>query len=113
MTVASLPLVPDDEELHIRESVRGICASFGPRYARECYQAGEPPRALWQALADKGFVGANIPVEWGGGGLGMYGLLIVGEETSAAGVTLLMLVVSPAIAGSILTAHGTEDQKER
>ena len=113
VTGASLPLVPGDEELHIRESVRGICASFGPRYARECYERGEPPRALWQELAEKGFVGANIPVEWGGGGLGMQGLQVVAEETSACGVTLLMLVVSPGIVGSILTTHGTDDQKDR
>jgi alkylation response protein AidB-like acyl-CoA dehydrogenase len=112
VTAASLPLVPGDEELHIRESVRGICASFGPRYARECYEQQKPPSELWQALSEKGFVGANIPIEWGGGGMGMHGLQIVGEETSAAGVTLLMLVVSPAIAGSILTLRGTEEQKE-
>lgn len=110
---AALPLVPGDEELHIRESVRGICASFGPRYARECFEQRKPPSELWEALAEKGFVGANIPVEWDGGGMGMQGLQIVGEETSAAGVTLLMLVVSPAIAGSILTLQGTEEQKER
>ena len=110
---AALPLVPGDEELHIRESVRGICASFGPRYARQCFEEGKPPSELWEALAEKGFVGANVPVEWDGGGMGMQGLQIVGEETSAAGVTLLMLVVSPAIAGSILTIQGTEEQKER
>jgi alkylation response protein AidB-like acyl-CoA dehydrogenase len=110
---AALPLVPGDEELHIRESVRGICASFGPRYARECFEQGKPPSELWKALAEKGFVGANLPVEWGGGGMGMSGLQIVGEETSAAGVTLLMLVVSPAIAGSILELRGSEEQKER
>jgi alkylation response protein AidB-like acyl-CoA dehydrogenase len=113
VTGASLPLVPGDEELHIRESVRGITASFGPRYARDCFEQGKPPTELWDALAEKGFVGANIPEEWGGGGMGMYALQMVAEETSAAGVGLLMLVVSPGIAGSILIQHGSEDQKER
>jgi alkylation response protein AidB-like acyl-CoA dehydrogenase len=113
VTAAALPLVPDDEELRIRESVRGITSSFGPHYARECYEQGKAPTALWEALADKGFVGANIPVEWGGAGLGMYALQVVAEESAAAGVILLMLVVSPAIAGSILTLHGTEEQKDR
>ena len=110
---AALPLVPGDEELHIRESVRGITASFGPRYARDCYEQGKPPSALWEALAEKGFVGANIPTEWGGGGMGMHGLQVVAEEASAAGVTLLMLVVSPGIVGSILNLHGSDEQKER
>jgi hypothetical protein len=109
----TLPLVPNAEELAIRESVRGICASFGERYSRECHERGEPPRELWDALAEKGFVGANIPSEWGGGGLGMTGLQIVAEEVAASGLSTLMLVVSSAIAGSILVHHGTDEQNDR
>jgi alkylation response protein AidB-like acyl-CoA dehydrogenase len=113
ITEPALPLIPGDEELHIRESVRGICSSFGPRYARECFEQGKPPSELWEQLAEKGFVGANIPAEWGGGGMGMSGLQIVAEEAAAAGVGLLMLVVSPGIVGSILSLQGSEEQKER
>ncbi|MGZ4331139.1 MAG: acyl-CoA dehydrogenase family protein [Solirubrobacteraceae bacterium] len=111
--IASLPLVPTAEEVSIRESVRGICAAFGNGYAREKYARGEPPTEAWNALAEKGFVGANIPQEWGGGGLGMRGLAVVGEEIAAAGIPTLMLVVSSAIAGSILARHGTGEQNER
>ncbi len=111
--IASLPLVPTAEEISIRESVRGICAAFGNGYAREKYTRGEPPTEAWNALAEKGFVGANIPQEWGGGGLGMRGLAVVGEEIAAAGIPTLMLVVSSAIAGSILARHGTSEQNER
>jgi alkylation response protein AidB-like acyl-CoA dehydrogenase len=110
---AALPLLPSDEERSIREAVRGICSGFGAHYARECYERGEPPRELWQALSEKGFVGANIPEEWGGGGMGMTGLTWVAEECGTAGVQLLMLVVSPAITGSILVRHGTDEQKQR
>jgi hypothetical protein len=109
----TLPLVPDTEETQIREAVRGICASFGERYSRDCYERGEPPTALWNALAEKGFVGANIPSEWGGGGLGMTGLQLVAEEVAASGLATLMLVVSSAIAGSILARHGSDDQNEK
>lgn len=110
---ASLPLVESDEERSIREAVRGICSSFGEHYARECFERGEPPRELWEALSQKGFVGANIPEEWGGGGMGMTGLNWVAEECAAAGVAMLMLVVSSAITGSILIRHGSEAQNER
>ena len=110
---AALSLLESDEERSIRDAVRGICSRFGEHYARECFERGEPPRELWQALAEKGFVGANIPEQWGGGGMGMTGLNWVAEECSAAGVGMLMLVVSSAIAGSILIRHGTEEQKER
>jgi alkylation response protein AidB-like acyl-CoA dehydrogenase len=110
---ASLPLVPDPDELAIREAVRGICAPYGQRYTRECHARGEPPRELWEALSEKGYVGANIPVEWGGGGLGLSGLQIVAEEIAACGGATLMLVVSSGIAGSILAIHATDAQKER
>src|ERR1041385_3255008 len=51
--------------------------------------------------------------EYDGGGLGMAALSWVGEEIAAAGCSLLLIVVSPAIVGSILTKHGTPAQKER
>lgn len=96
----------------MRETVRAIVAGFGPAYSREKTAAGEPATELWEALATKGYLGVNIPAEWGGGGLGMSALSIVGEEISAGGCSLLLIVVSPAIVGSILTRHGTEDQKD-
>ena len=42
----------------------------------------------------------------------MRALPAVGEEISAAGGALLLIVVSPAIVGSILTRHGTEARAE-
>ena len=108
-----LQLVPSDEERLLREAVRGICSGFGQRYSREKHAAGEPPGELWDALAAKGYLGVNLPEAWGGGGLGMSGLAAVGEEISGAGSSLLLIVVSPAIVGSILARHGTHEQKER
>jgi alkylation response protein AidB-like acyl-CoA dehydrogenase len=110
---AVLPLVPSDEERMLREAVRGICSGFGRDYARRKHAEGEGPTELWDALAGKGYLGVNLPEEWGGGGLGMSGLATVGEEIAAAGSSLLLIVVSPAIVGSILARHGTEAQKER
>ena len=109
-----LPVVPTDEEVEIRAAVRGICERLGgPEYHRRIVAADEPPRELWDALAEKGYLGVNLPERYGGGGLGMHALQVVGEEISAAGCSLLLIVVSPAIVGSILTRHGTEAQRER
>ncbi|MGK2937633.1 MAG: acyl-CoA dehydrogenase family protein [Solirubrobacteraceae bacterium] len=112
-TATHLPLVADDEELALREAVAGICRGFGPGYARACFDRGEPMRELWRALGDAGFVGANIPEEWGGGGLGMRGLAIVAEESAAAGAISIMLVLSSGMAGTMLARHGTDAQKDR
>jgi alkylation response protein AidB-like acyl-CoA dehydrogenase len=112
--VTKLELVPSDEEVEIRAAVRGICERLGgPDYHRRIVAADEPPRELWDALAEKGYLGVNLPERYGGGGLGMSALQAVGEEVSASGCSLLLIVVSPAIVGSILTRHGTEAQRER
>ena len=76
-------------------------------------EAGEPALELWDALAERGYLGVNLPEEYGGGGLGMRALVGVGEEISAAGCSLLLIVVSPAIVGSILAKHATPEQKDR
>ena len=54
----------------------------------------------------------NLPEEYGGGGAGMYELAIVLEELAAAGCGLLMMVVSPAICGTIIARFGTDEQKQ-
>jgi alkylation response protein AidB-like acyl-CoA dehydrogenase len=113
VTTAALELVPSDEERRIRETVGAICSNYGPEYSRRKHEAGEPPTELWDDLAGKGFLGVNLPEEWGGGGLGMSALAAVGEEISTAGSSLLLIVVSPAIVGSILARHGTDEQKDR
>jgi len=110
---ANLSLVPSHEETMLRESVAGICGGFGREYMQRKRDAGEPPSELWDALAAQGYLGVNIPAEYDGGGLGMAALSWVGEEISAAGCGLLLIVVSPAIVGNILAKHGTADQKER
>ena len=109
----TLDLQPTHEEQMLREAVRGIASEFGPDYIREQAIAGEPPTELWDALASRGYLGVNLPEELGGGGLGMSGLFAVGEELAANGTPLLLIVVSPAIVGSIIAKHGTEEQKER
>ncbi|HXA28210.1 MAG TPA: acyl-CoA dehydrogenase family protein [Candidatus Angelobacter sp.] len=113
MSDLSHALLPSEEELTIRDAVASICAQFGRPYMRAKVESGEPATELWDALAAQGFLGVNIPEEYGGGGLGMQELAAVGEEIAAAGCALLLIVVSPAIVGTILAKHGTEAQKQR
>jgi alkylation response protein AidB-like acyl-CoA dehydrogenase len=112
-TVPALPLVPSHEETLLREAVAGIAADFGPGYIRDKVEAAEPPTELWEALASRGYLGVNIPESYDGGGRGLTELAAVGEELAKAGCPLLLLLVSPAIAGSVLARHGTPEQKDR
>jgi alkylation response protein AidB-like acyl-CoA dehydrogenase len=65
---AVLPLIPSSEETMLRDAVAGICSGFGHEYSRRKHAAGEPPTELWEALAEKGYLGVNLPDEWGGEG---------------------------------------------
>ncbi len=101
------------EQTMLREAVRKIASGYGHAYYASKARGGEKMSELWQELARKGFVGVNIPEAYGGAGLGIYELTIVCEELAAQGCPLLLLIVVPAICGSILSKCGTEEQKQR
>ncbi|WP_187369480.1 acyl-CoA dehydrogenase family protein [Baekduia soli] len=108
-----MPLVESDEHRLLRESVREIAGGFGHEYFARVRREGRPPSELWEALAGHGFLGVNIPEEYDGGGQGLLELALVEEEVSAAGCPLLPLMVSPGVAGTILSLHGSAEQKDR
>ena len=105
--------VPSDEEQRIRETVATIANRYGRAYMQRCLEEKRPPVELWDELAAAGYLGVNIPAEYDGGGLGMTALAAVGEELAFAGTPLLLILVSPAIAGSVLARHGSPEQRER
>ncbi len=104
-------LTPEQGEL------RDAVAALGRRYGHEYFvgkaKAGEHTTELWAEAGKLGYLGVNIPTEYGGGGGGITELAIVCEELAAAGSPLLLLVVSPAIVATIIARHGTEEQRKR
>jgi alkylation response protein AidB-like acyl-CoA dehydrogenase len=100
------------EQTMLRQAIAEIAGDFGHEYYAERGRRGEKVEELWEALATGGFVGVNLPEEYGGGGMGIYELSIVCEELAVQGLPLLILIVSPAIAGSIIVKFGTDQQKQ-
>lgn len=107
------PFVETPERAALRSSVAAFAAKYGQEYFRECAREGRKTDEMWLEAGKLGFIGVNLPEEYGGGGAGMYELSIVMEEIAAAGTGLLMLVVSPAICGNIIARFGTDEQKQR
>jgi alkylation response protein AidB-like acyl-CoA dehydrogenase len=101
------------EQQDLRAAVAALGARYGFSYANARARRHEPLRELWQEAGKLGYIGVNLPEEYGGGGGGMTELAIVQEELTAAGCGLLMLVVSPAICGTVIARFGTEEQKRR
>ena len=105
--------IESPERLALRAAVTALAANYGPDYYLARARSGEHTHELWKEAGELGFIGVNLPEQYGGGGAGMYELAIVMEELSAAGCPLLLLVVSPAINGTIIARFGTEEQKRR
>jgi alkylation response protein AidB-like acyl-CoA dehydrogenase len=102
-----------DERQALRHAVAELGQRYGLEYTLRKARVGDKPDELWAEAGKLGYLGVNLPEEYGGGGAGMYELAMVLEELGAAGCPLLMMVVSPAICGSIISRFGTSDQKER
>ncbi|MBM7436910.1 acyl-CoA dehydrogenase family protein [Streptomyces sp. HB132] len=100
-----------EEHKALRAAVAALGKRFGRDYTTALARKGEHPRELWSEAGKLGYLGVNLPEEYGGGGGGMAELSIVLEELGAAGSPLLMLVVSPAICGTVIARFGTEAQK--
>ena len=101
------------ERQELRKAVASLASSYGQEYYLAKARAGEYTDELWAEAGQLGFIGVNLPEEYGGGGAGMYELSLVMDEMASNGCSLLMMVVSPAINGTIISKFGTDDQKKR
>ena len=105
--------VETEEQQALRSAVAAMVAGYGQEYYLEKARSGKHTDELWAEAGKLGFIGVNLPEEYGGGGAGMYELSLVMEELAAGGSSLLMMVVSPAINGTIIAKFGTEEQTRR
>jgi alkylation response protein AidB-like acyl-CoA dehydrogenase len=110
-SAASAALFETEERRALRAAVGSLGRRYGPAYLREKSRAGEHSNELWLEAGRLGYLGVSLPEEYGGGGGGVADLVIVLEELATAGCPLLLLVVTPAICGSIIARYGTEEQK--
>jgi alkylation response protein AidB-like acyl-CoA dehydrogenase len=99
------------EHRDLRAAVASIASGFGPQYYAQHAAARTPCDELWTKLGEAGFIGVNIPAEYGGGGGGLTELALVCEELGAQGTPLLLLVVSAAISAEVITRFGTDEQR--
>ncbi len=101
------------EQLQLRNEARRYladkCPTTVPRAVLE--GAGSYDKGLWQGLAEMGFLGAAIPEEYGGLGLGYLELCVIAEELGRA-IAPVPVSSSIFLVAEILKAAGTEAQKQ-
>ncbi|MGW7285858.1 acyl-CoA dehydrogenase family protein [Streptomyces sp. NPDC054847] len=96
--------IETQEHKDLREAVAALGRRHGPGFDRA---------TLWAEAGKLGYLGVNLPEEYGGGGGGISELSIVLEESGAAGCPLLMMIVSPAICATVIARFGTDEQKRQ
>ena len=102
-----------EERQELRKQVAKLGSKYGREYFTEKARSGGKTTDLWLELGKNGYLGINIPEEYGGGGGGIGDIAAVCEELAAQGCPMLLMVVSPAICGTIITRYGTEAQKQK
>ncbi|MEV4974909.1 acyl-CoA dehydrogenase family protein [Streptomyces scopuliridis] len=97
-------IIESEEHTALRAAVAALGRRHGRGYDRE---------TLWREAGTLGYLGVNLPEEYGGGGGGIAELSLVLEELGGAGCPLLLMIVSPAICGTVISRFGTDEQKRQ
>jgi acyl-CoA dehydrogenase len=92
--------------------VRSLCAQFPDEYWRELDRASEYPERFVRALTDAGWLGALIPTDYGGAGLGLAEAALIIEEINASGGNAASAHAQMYTMGTLLR-HGSDEQKRR
>jgi len=101
-----------DEQESIRLAVRSLCAQFPSEYWRELDRTSEYPERFVRALTDAGWLGALIPTQYGGAGLGIAEAGLIIEEINASGGNAAAAHAQMYTMGTLLR-HGSDEQKRR
>jgi acyl-CoA dehydrogenase len=103
-----------EEQRLVQKSIREICDDFGDEYWRERDRREEYPAEFVDTLAEEGWLGALVPEEYGGPGMGTSEVVVMMEEIAASGGGF---AAAQAIHGGIynvppIVNYGSEAMKE-
>ncbi len=95
----------------LRGTVREVCAGFPGEYWRALDEKREYPEAFVQAMTASGLLGALIPEEYGGMGLGLQAACVILEEVNRSGANAGPAHAQMYTMGTLLR-HGSTAQRE-
>ena len=103
-----------DDLKQLRDQARRFMSEqCPPALVRRSLDGEEPYAApLWKEIADMGWIGAAIPEQYGGAGLGYEGLCVLAEEIGRAVAPVPFASCAYLAAEAILLA-GTDAQKRK
>lgn len=108
------PLASEDHQT-IREGVRAVVQPFNDAYWAARDESGEFPFEFHKALADGGWLGIALPVEFGGAGLGISEAMIMMHEVAShgGGMAAASSVHMGVFGPRVIVNQGSDEQKAR
>jgi acyl-CoA dehydrogenase len=94
----------------LRAAVRELCRDFPDAYWRELDRERRYPEEFVRAMTQSGYLGALIPEEYGGLGLGLAEASVILEEINRSGGNAQPAHAQLYTMGTLLR-HGSEEQK--
>jgi acyl-CoA dehydrogenase len=99
-----------EEQEKIRSNVREVCEQYPDEYWRELDSERRYPEEFVRALTEARWLGALIPEQYGGLGLGVIEASIILEEINCSGANGGACHAQMYTMGTLLR-HGSEEQK--
>ena len=102
-----------DEEIMVQKNTKDFCSAEIRPVIEGFFERGEFPLDLVEKIANMGLLGANLPTEYGCGGMShvAYGLICQELERVDSGVRSFVSVQGSLVMYPIY-AYGSEEQKE-
>src|SRR4051794_41947326 len=107
----SLDFDEGDELTALRAAVADLGARYGQSYFLQQARSGGRTDALWAEAGKAGFLGVNLPEEYGGGGGGLGEVSVVLGGLGAARCPLVVVGGSPAHLGTLCGEVGPGAQR--
>src|SRR5262245_44708334 len=110
---SALPFL-DARHRELQTGIREYCAANVLPHVAEWDTQGVFPIALLRDMGRSGFLGIDIPEQYGGGGRDAVSACLIAEETGKAGGGLnASLLVQSSIAVQPIFKLGTDEQKRK
>ncbi|MBW2359123.1 MAG: acyl-CoA dehydrogenase family protein, partial [Deltaproteobacteria bacterium] len=100
------------EQLDIKKAAKEFAEGEFPEIAEECDREEKYPSDLVKRAADLGFIGINLPEEYGGAGYGYLEKCLISEEFFRVDPGLGSVLISATFGADMIELFGTEEQKK-
>jgi acyl-CoA dehydrogenase len=103
------------EHAMLRQAIRAFVEKEVVPNVDAWEDAGQIPKSFWRRLGELGFLGLDVPAQYGGGGADFLASVVLGEEMARcrSGGVAFSVLVHTDMSSPWLATFGTEAQKSK